>query len=63
MSDPTPRHTDEEYYGFFLSALMGLEDNATSSGYSEEGTSYLRVAIEAFMEEARERFPSLLSNK
>jgi hypothetical protein len=63
MSDHDPRHTDEEYYGFFMSALMGLEDTATSSGYSEVGTSYLRVAIEAFMEEARQRFPDFLSGK
>lgn len=61
MSDKTPSHTDEQYYGYFMSALMGLEDSATLSGYSEEGTSYLRLAIEAFMEEARQRFPNFLS--
>jgi hypothetical protein len=63
MSDQVPRHTDEAYYGFFMTALMGLEDTATSSGYSEEGTSYLRLAIDAFMDEARQQFPNFLSGK
>jgi hypothetical protein len=63
MSDQVPRHTDEAYYGFFMTALMGLEDTATSSGYSEEGTGYLRMAIDAFMEEARQQYPDFLSGK
>ena len=63
MSDQVPRHTDEAYYGFFMSALVGLEDDATLSGYSEEGTSYLRLAIDAFTEEARQRFPNSQTGK
>jgi hypothetical protein len=39
MSTDGTRHSDEDYFGFFMSALMGLEDNATMAGYSEEGTA------------------------
>ena len=61
MSDKASAHTDEQYYGYFMSALMGLEDDATLSGYSEEGIGYLRLAIDAFEEESRQRFPNLSS--
>jgi len=44
-----------------MTALMGLEDDAALSGYSEEGLLHLRLAIDAFEAEARTRFPNFMA--
>lgn len=50
-------HTDADYYGYFMTALMGLEDDASLSGYSQAGQELLREAIKIFMAEFEERHP------
>ena len=46
-SDMTPK----EVYGTFLSALAGLEDDATIEGFSAEGLQNLRAALKLFEKE------------
>jgi hypothetical protein len=45
----------EEVYGTFLSALSGLEDDASIEGFSTEGLGHLRAALKAFGAEYKER--------
>jgi hypothetical protein len=47
--------TPEEVYGTFLSALAGLEDDASIEGFSPEGLEHLRAALSAFHREYLER--------
>jgi hypothetical protein len=51
----------EEYYGYFMTGLFGLLDDAELSGYSAEGIEHLRRAQEAFWREFRERHPTAWS--
>lgn len=50
-------HTDADYYGFFMTGLLGLVDDAELSGYSREATESLRRARDLFMEEFNARHP------
>jgi hypothetical protein len=50
-------HTDADYYGFFMTALLGLVDDAELSGYSREATESLRRARDLFMQEFHSRHP------
>jgi hypothetical protein len=52
-----PKHTKADYYGFFLTGLFGVIDDAEMSGYDEEGIEHLREAREIFMSEFRIRHP------
>jgi len=51
------KHTDADYYGFFMTALLGLVDDAELSGYSQEATESLRRARDLFMQEFLARHP------
>lgn len=58
MMDETPsKDTPADYYGYFMTALMGLEDDACLSGYSLAGRELLREAIMIFGAEFDERHP------
>jgi hypothetical protein len=50
-------HTDGDYYGFFMTGLFGLLDDAEQAGYSSEGLSHLRAARDAFLREFHQRHP------
>ena len=47
--------TPEEVYGNFLSAIMGLQDDAAIEGLSTEGQKHLRAAVKAFVAEYKDR--------
>jgi hypothetical protein len=57
MSNENAPLSEADGYGAFLTALMGLEDDALLSGYSGEGISHLTSAIAIFMKEFSERYP------
>jgi len=44
MPQNTPPYTDADYYGFFMTSLFGLVDDAELSGYSPDATTLLRQA-------------------
>ena len=48
----------QDYYGYFMTALFGLIDDAELSAYSAEGIEHLRRAREAFLKEFMSRHPS-----
>jgi len=52
-----PQHTDAAYYGFFMTGLLGLLDDAELSGYSAAGVAHLRRAREEFWREFQTRHP------
>lgn len=52
-----PTDKDEEYYGYFMTALFGLVDDAELSGYSAEALEHLRRARDIFMTEFKSRHP------
>ncbi|QTH19820.1 hypothetical protein HRJ34_15765 [Rhizorhabdus wittichii] len=56
-NDETPKHTDAEYYGFFMTGLFGLIDDGSLSGYSGEGVVLLCKARDLFWEEFQSRHP------
>lgn len=51
----------EEHYGYFVTGLLGLLDDAELANYSAEGVEHLRRAREAFMQEFRQRHPKAWS--
>ncbi len=55
--DNTPLESDAAYYGYFMTALFGLVDDAELSGYSAEGIEHLRKARELFWREFQARHP------
>lgn len=55
MSQEPTEHSPADYYGYL--ALMGLEDDATMSGYSLAGQGLLREAIKVFGTEFDARHP------
>jgi hypothetical protein len=57
MTENPPKYTAAEYYGFFMTGLMGLVDDAELSGYDARGTELLRQARVIFWREFRERHP------
>lgn len=59
--DPTAGERAEEYYGYFMTGLLGLLDDAELASYSAEGIEHLRRAREAFLQEFRERHPNTWS--
>jgi hypothetical protein len=63
MPQNTPPYTDAEYYGFFMTSLFGLVDDAQLSGYSPEGTALLRQAQDLFRQEFRTRHPDAWTDK
>lgn len=52
-----PAHTDADYYGFFMTGLFGVIDDAEMAGYNREGTELLRQAREIFWQEFSQRHP------
>jgi hypothetical protein len=52
-----PSYTAAEYYGFFMTGLLGLEDDAQLSGYDAAGIEHLRKAVKIFGAEFRRRHP------
>ena len=50
-------HSPADYYGYFITTLMGLEDDASMSGYSAAGQGLLREAIKVFHTEFEEKYP------
>lgn len=48
MPENIPPYTDADYYGFFMTGLFGLVDDAELSGYSPEGIALLRQAQDFF---------------
>lgn len=59
--DANARGRAEEYYGYFMTGLLGLLDDAELASYSAEGIEHLRRARDAFMQEFRERHPNAWS--
>jgi hypothetical protein len=58
MAEPNePQHSDADYYGFFMTALFGLRDDAELSGYSSEGIEHLSKAEALFLAEFNARHP------
>jgi hypothetical protein len=53
----SPPHTEADYYGFFMTSLFGIIDDAEMSGYNPEATELLRQAREIFWREFTERHP------
>ena len=49
---------DAEYYGYFMTALFGLVDDAELSGYDPDGQKHLRQARDLFMAEFLRRHPN-----
>lgn len=47
----SPSYTDADYYGFVLTALFGLIDDAKASGCDSKGITQLRTATELFWAE------------
>jgi hypothetical protein len=48
---------DAEYYGYFMTAVMGLLDDAELSAYDAEGVRHLRMAKDLFSAEFQRRHP------
>lgn len=63
MPQNMPPYTDADYYGFFMTGLLGLVDDAELFGYSPEGTALLRQAQELFCQEFRTRHPDAWTDK
>jgi hypothetical protein len=59
----SPPYTDADYYGFFMTGLFGLVDDAELSGYSPEGIALLREAQDLFWREFRKRHPDAWTDK
>lgn len=57
MAQNPTEDTPADCYGYFMTALMGLEDDATMLGYSPAGQELLREAIRIFGTEFNERHP------
>ena len=52
-----PQHTAADYYGFFMSGLLGLIDDAQLSGYDRKGIELLRQAKDLFLAEFVRQHP------
>ena len=63
MTKPPKEHSPADEYGYFMTGLMGLEDDATLSGYSTQGIELLREAIRVFGAEFDERHPRHWNHK
>lgn len=63
MPQNLPPYTDAAYYGFFMTSLSGLVDDAELSGYSPKGTTLLRQAQDLFWQEFRTRHPDAWTDK
>ncbi len=57
LDESSPKRTEAQDYGTFMSGLLGVEDDAQLAGYSPEATALLRRAVELFWREFRERHP------
>ncbi|MBS0360249.1 MAG: hypothetical protein JSR98_02620 [Proteobacteria bacterium] len=55
MADATDK--DAEYYGYFMTGLMGLMDDAQLASYDAEGIRHLRAARQLFSAEFQRRHP------
>ncbi|NMN89026.1 MULTISPECIES: hypothetical protein [unclassified Novosphingobium] len=55
MAENSGKDTPADCYGYFMTALMGLEDDAALSGYSAAGQELLREAIRIFGAEFDDR--------
>jgi hypothetical protein len=53
-----PPYSDADCYGFFMTGLFGLIDDAELAGYSPYGIELLREARELFWAEFKERHPA-----
>ena len=53
----SPPYSDADYYGFFMTGLFGLIDDAELSGYDRDGIERLRQARELFWTEFKSRHP------
>jgi len=53
-----PPYADADYYGFFMTGLFGLIDDAELAGYSPYGIELLREARELFWAEFKETHPA-----
>ena len=53
----SPPYTDADYYGFFMTSLFGVLDDAELSGYDRKGIALLREAQEVFWAEFQRRHP------
>ena len=63
VEDNTPPHTAADYYGFFMSGLLGLIDDAQLSDYDAAGIEHLRQAKEIFWAEFARRHPGAWDRK
>jgi len=62
MAENPEKDTPADFYGYFMTALMGIEDDAALSGYSLAGQELLREAIKIFGAEFDERHPGHWGN-
>jgi len=54
----SPPYTDANYYGFFMTGLFGLLDDAELSGFDQNGIALLREARDIFWAEFQRRHPN-----
>jgi hypothetical protein len=59
----SPPYTDANYYGFVLTGLFGVIDDAEASACNPEGIALLRQASDLFWEEFQRRHPGAWDQK
>ena len=59
----SPPYSEADYYGFVLTGLLGLIDDAEASECDHEGIELLRLAREIFFEEFQRRHPGHWKHK
>ena len=53
----SPPYSDADYYGFVLTGLFGVIDDAEASNCDPEGVALLRRASDRFLTEFKKRHP------
>jgi len=59
----SPPHTAADYYGFVLTSLFGVIDDAEASDCNPEGIALLRQARDLFWAEFQRRHPGAWDRK
>jgi hypothetical protein len=59
----SPPYTAAAYYGFVLTGLLGVIDDAEASECDPEGVALLRVARDIFLDEFQQRHPGAWDEK
>uniref|UniRef100_UPI0035CA38D4 hypothetical protein n=1 Tax=uncultured Sphingomonas sp. TaxID=158754 RepID=UPI0035CA38D4 len=59
----SPPYTDADYYGFVLTGLFGVIDDAEASGCDAKGIALLRQASDLLWAEFQKRHPGAWDRK